>query len=545
MTGRAALLCVALLAGPMASPAAAQDDEAGFGDGDDDAGFGDGDDDAGFGDEGDDDAGFADADPGGGTAAQASLAPSAPSPVTLAGFLRTDNSLWTERLDDQPLAKARQSLDLSVAYRGRRSRLLVAGHGEYDLAWLIDRDGQDVPSREIYARDLQLREAFIGVEQGAFDLTVGRQIVAWGEGDALSPVDVVNPRDMREPGLSDLDDIRLPVLATRLGYFHGDHRFEVMAVHEPNWGLRSPPFGEFSPLPKLLANGAQGATAAAGAPVSDSDAESAVQSLQEMADKDVRHAHTPDGELPDFDAADHGWFARWVHKGDAMDLGLYAASLLHQQGVFASPRLVPGDLLPGGDFELPVAHERYTMLGHSGATASGSWLIKWEAAVDLGRPVNVLLDPAASQEAAAALAQSGSPLAADELDALTPAIGITYTGLTDASVTVEAQRAFVLTDPAGPGELAFDPEAPVVAVRSSHKFLREDLTVALAATVFGASAEQGWLARGEVSYKLADGWKASLGYITYQPGDDLGLLSGLDTHDRVFAKLRWDFQLGA
>jgi hypothetical protein len=413
--------------------------------------------------------------------------------------------------------------------------MLVSAHGEYDLAWRIDRDDQDVPSSEIYERDLQLREAFLGVEFGAFDLTVGRQIVAWGEGDALSPVDVVNPRDMREPGLADLDDIRLAVLASRVGYFHGDHRFELMAVHEPNWGLRSPPFGEFSPLPALLSSGADDAGGVASA--------DAAGFLNIAAKKDVRFTHTPDEGLPDFDLDNHGWFARWVHKGDAMDLGLYAASLLHQQGVFGSPEIRVEDLVPGGDLGLPVDHPRYTMLGHSGATASGSWLIKWEAGLDLGRPVNVLIDPTASAEAAAAFRAAGSPLGTAEIDALTPAIGVTYTGLSDASVTVEAQRAIVFTDPTGPGEQAFDPEAAVFAVRSSHTFLREDLTIALAGTIFGAQAEQGWLARGEVSYKLMDGWKASAGYITYQPGDDLGLPSALDRHDRAFAKLRWDFQV--
>ncbi|MDP6945441.1 MAG: hypothetical protein QF464_14935, partial [Myxococcota bacterium] len=88
----------------------------------------------------------------------------------------------------------------------------------------------DTATLETYEWLVNTREVQLAASLGDFEVTVGRQIVAWGEGDMLSPIDVVNPRDMREPGQSDLADVRLPVLASRVGYFTGAHRFELMIV---------------------------------------------------------------------------------------------------------------------------------------------------------------------------------------------------------------------------------------------------------------------------------------------------------------------------
>ncbi|MFH1153895.1 MAG: DUF1302 family protein [Pseudomonadota bacterium] len=53
----------------------------------------------------------------------------------------------------------------------------------------------------------------------AMDLKVGRQIVAWGRSDILQVVDILNPRDFKEPGITAVEDLRLPAGMVRLDYY--------------------------------------------------------------------------------------------------------------------------------------------------------------------------------------------------------------------------------------------------------------------------------------------------------------------------------------
>ena len=48
---------------------------------------------------------------------------------------------------------------------------------------------------------------------------LGRQIVNWGRSDTVRVLDVINPLDNREPGLVDIEDLRLPVTMARVDYF--------------------------------------------------------------------------------------------------------------------------------------------------------------------------------------------------------------------------------------------------------------------------------------------------------------------------------------
>ena len=157
-----------------------------------------------------------------------------------------------KRLQTNPFAKARQSLDLNFLYSYKFFRVVVAGHAEYDFAYLYNRDSYSPEDLDSYEYLIQLRDAYMKLSFDTWELVAGQQIVTWGEGDVLSPIDVVNTQDQREPGLADLDDIRVPALSTRLSYFFKGARYELVVVHFPHYGMRPPPFGEFSPLPAAL-----------------------------------------------------------------------------------------------------------------------------------------------------------------------------------------------------------------------------------------------------------------------------------------------------
>ena len=67
------------------------------------------------------------------------------------------------------------------------------------------------------------------------------------------------------------------------------------------------------------------------------------------------------------------------------------------------------------------------------------------------------------------------------------------------------------------------------------------LTLAVTSILLGWTLEYGWMLRGEIQVEIVEGLKATLGYITYQPGEEISPTTGLWSHDRLFLRLRWDF----
>ncbi|MEZ4264915.1 MAG: DUF1302 family protein [Myxococcota bacterium] len=441
------------------------------------------------------------------------LVPAEPSPWAFTGFLRSDEAVWLERFKDNPLAKARQSLDLALSYKKGIIRLLLTGHGEYDLAYLAQRDSYDKPTLRAYEWQVTTREAFVALSLGRVELTAGRQIVAWGEGDALSPLDVVNPRDMREPGLADLDDLRLAVLATRVGWFRGAHRLEAMIIHESDFGYRPAPLSDYSPFRAVI------------------DDNPIARDL--IGDREVTWEH----KQRRFALAQQEGLLRWVMKGAGLDAGLYLASVLDDQGVVS---IDTADLADEKRVPIGLDHRRYTVFGHSGARSFGDFLLKWEAGVELRRPFTTGrlddFDPDNPLASAAALSSLGHAAG----DLLNTMLGLTYSGVTDLTLALEISKPWLLGDI---DDLLIDASAPFIALRASYTTLRERLRLDAAFSMIGWKAELGWLIRAQATWAVRDALQLQAGVITYHPGDDFGPLTGLERHDRLFVGLRWDFQI--
>ena len=462
--------------------------------GDDDDGFGD--DDDGFGDDGGEDD-FDDFDDD-----EVKIAPS--KPYSLTGFFRSQWSLWAERFDSNPFAKGRQNIDLTFSYVSDIFKLYLSGHAEYDFAYLVERDSYDGPTLDAYEWLVDTREAYASVNLGPVQLTFGRLIVEWGDGDSFSPLDVVNPRDGREPGLSDLDDLRLPSLGTRLQVSTSvGLMFELMILHESWFGYTQPLRGPFSPFDKLLTD------------------DPAVGAL--LGGRTLDYAH----KQKRFDGDNQQVFARITYKGAGVDLGFYAASVLDRQGVLDPPEIA--QLVVANPVVLTFDHPRLTVLGFSGALPVDDLVFKWELAVELDKPVNVGTPPAEFGVA--------------NTDLVTAMLGVTYTGVEGLNLGLEYQESVLLRPPAPETSqpLLTPIDTPMLAFRAVYTALDDKLTLSAVASMFGWQAEVGFLARAEVNYAVVDGLTLGLGFVTYQPGEDFGPFYGLDRHDRIFFRLRWDF----
>jgi len=78
--------------------------------------------------------------------------------------------------------------------------------------------------------DLDLYEAYINWDEGAWQLRLGKQNVRWGKTDQVSPVDNLNAQDMRRFMLAELEDRKLPNWMARIRYFQDQWSLEGVFI---------------------------------------------------------------------------------------------------------------------------------------------------------------------------------------------------------------------------------------------------------------------------------------------------------------------------
>jgi len=104
----------------------------------------------------------------------------------------------------------------------------------YNFAYDInDQDDYADKYLDEYESEVALKKLFIrGSLSKDIDLKVGRQIVVWGKSDNIRITDVLNPLDLREPGMTDIEDLRLPVTMTKLDYYYKNLALSAYMIHE-------------------------------------------------------------------------------------------------------------------------------------------------------------------------------------------------------------------------------------------------------------------------------------------------------------------------
>ncbi len=214
-------------------------------------------------------------------------------------------------------------------------RFRFSGKGAYDGIYRIK--GYDEFTDEVrdnYETDLYLAETWLaGSLTSSLDLKVGRQIVVWGKSDNIRITDVLNPLDLREPGLTDIEDLRLPVFMTRVDYYFGNWNLGAFVIHELRYN-QNPEFGsDFYP-----------------GDTPPPDQEDPEEGLGEM----------------EYALALSGIFSGW-------DFALYYADIVNDA---FRPELVSISPIP----EMGLKHDRLDFYGAAFNVAWSNWLIKAEAA---------------------------------------------------------------------------------------------------------------------------------------------------------------------
>ena len=445
----------------------------------------------------DDDAGFApiSAPP------SPAMTTSGPFRIKLGSRLRT--GAFVERTGVEQISTVKWSNDLSTSYTGEQIRAVIGVRLDVDPVYLTHTRGFDEPTREAYAYREFGQETLIAYRADALDVSVGRQSIAWGQGDLSSPLDVVTPLDQRETGLADIDELRRPRLLSRLSWTHENHQLELIVAHEAYYGERPTPRAEYSPLRAALS------------------ADPVLNSL--LGDKKLLLTSKQSGFAPSV------WdqYIRWTRTDSGVDLSLTAARLRFTQGVFTLPEIAS---LANTEIDFQLDHPIYYVLGHSGAMTKGGLLIKWDLALNIDEPVNT-----------GQLTQGTPMIETDTVNRFVPLLQVGYALTPSQQISAEGMRPIPFTEV---NNALYPLDLPIFSVRWTQQLLRERLTLVAVATGFGFAAEYGGLARVEAAYELRDGLRSSVAFVHYHPGraENFGPLYGLDRHDQILFQLKWSGQ---
>jgi hypothetical protein len=385
------------------------------------------------------------------------------------------------RTDYHGLSRLRPRIDLALDARfSDQFRGKVTGHGFYDLAYAYNGREHYTPEvLETYRDEIELGELWLQATViPSLDLKIGRQIVVWGKADHIRVVDVLNPLDQREPGMVDIEDLRLPVTMTKLDYYFGPWDLSAIMVHEIRFN-KNPAFGsDFFPSDRLL----------------------------------------PPEDKPDWDAAaEYGLALQGIFSG--WDLSLFHARVYDDA---PHPAVAAPPALPFLPSTLKLTHSRLTMYGVSANVASGAWLFKAEAALFDGFEFFNLPGVEKSR-----------------LDLLA---GVEYSGFKDTTVALElADRHILNYDPrlnALPDNVGEDEFQSVL--RITRLFLHDRLEVNFLASTLGLTGENGAVHRLTFKYDFTDHWSAATGLLLYESGTKPAA-NDLNQNDRVFVEVEYKF----
>ena len=118
----------------------------------------------------------------------------------------------------------------NLEYGASRSIARIKGEVSAGSSYAVLSLSAEYNYRNHARTGFRLNEAYYRYSGNIWDISVGRQVIAWGQADGFKLTDVLSARDSSEfIGLSS-DDTRLPSDSIRLRFFHDLFTFEAVAV---------------------------------------------------------------------------------------------------------------------------------------------------------------------------------------------------------------------------------------------------------------------------------------------------------------------------
>ncbi len=357
----------------------------------------------------------------------------------------------------------------------------LSGSSFYDAAYSLNNRG--IYTQEVldtYETDTEFRETYIeGTLTEQLDIKIGRQIVVWGKSDNIRVTDLLNPLNLTEPGITDLEDLRLPVFMTKIDYYIGDWGVSAIAIHEKRFH-KLPPFGsDFFP------------------------------GTRQFPPETI-----PSGSLSnsDYALALNGTFTGW-------DLALYYADVFDH-----SPHLFLAQPDPA------LYHAEITMFGADINLIMGNWLFKFEGAFFDGVRFSDVMDP----DTLAATRIPGSYSLYKLL------LGLEYSGFTDTTLSIEGMNSHVNHLDSQAEKTGIKQDRFQGALRLTKKYLNDRFNLILLASIYGEKGQDGAMYRITGEYDLTDDIRITGGMVWYNSGD-LESFQTIGANDRVYLDIKLSF----
>jgi len=388
-----------------------------------------------------------------------------PSPYQLSGtygflssFNYAHNAPTEDNTDFRGLSRAKNQLSLQLDVRlSNQWKARIESFAFYDLAYQINgRDDYSNSVIETYESEVEIVEAWVqGSLSKQLDIKVGRQISVWGKSDNIRITDVINPLNNREPGMTDIEALRLPVLTSRIDYYP-NHTWHLSAliIHESRTPKEAATGSDYLPLevfpfpPGFV---------------------------------------FPDDETPEqnFDNTQFGLALNGVFQG--WDLSVYAATVFDSRWHFEENNAIR-------------RYGRISMLGAAANITQGSWLLKTELAAIKGLKYNTTLDEKNRLDILLGAEYRGIKDASISIELANRHIGNYESQMINAADFTRENEV-------------------QTALRATHSFNNDTIDVTWLISLFGKTGNDGGFQRLWMNYDIKDGLIATLGAVDYIGGE--------------------------
>ena len=404
--------------------------------------------------------------------------------LSISGYLESRNQVRVKDMDEPISLRQRLWLD---CYLGRDwIRGFASAYFDYDPAvrdWTDDKD-------ELYY--VELNEAYLTIDTERIDFIFGKKMMRWGTGDGISPMDLINPRDYRDPIASARADARLPILLADAIFLLGPVTVEGVLIPKPEVNEFSLPDSPWEP-----------------------------RGMRDMR----RSAESGEivlspGEEPD------NWFedAEFAFRVSTVTGG-FDLALLYYNG-HTDDSVYHRDYLTDGRMRFTPRYLHYRAYGFNFAKGFERATIRGELAVKPGLLFSIDTD---------------DPSYIEDSDGLVSrnlyqgVIGIDRTFFTNLYVNLQFFTDLIED---GQESLSSKRKTHGITFEISDKFLDDDLTAGFRGMYF--TSNDGSASEIFAEYKIGDNWQIAPGYMTFNGPKDFRL--GQFSHnDMVYLRLRYSF----
>ena len=403
---------------------------------------------------------------------------------SIGGYLESRNQLRVKDMDKPISLRQRLWLDCYLGQDWIRG--FASAYFDYDPAvrdWTDDND-------EIYY--VELNEAYLTVDTERLDLILGKKMMRWGTGDGINPMDLINPRDYRDPIASARADARLPILLANGIFLLGPVTLEGVLIPKPEVNKFSLPNSPWEP-----------------------------KGLKELR----KSAESGEIILAPKEEPDN-WFknAEFAFRISTVRHG-FDLALLYYNGYTDDP-VYHRDYLTDGRMRFTPRYHRYKAYGFNFAKGFERVTIRGEVAVKPGLLFSIdPNDPSYEKDSDGLVAR----------DLYQGVIGIDCTFFTNLYVNLQF---FVDMIEDGKEALAAKRETHGITFEISDKFLDDDLTAGFRGMYF--TSNEGSACEIFAEYKIGDNWQIAPGYMFFN-GPKNSRLGQFKDNDMVYFNLRYNF----